>query len=67
MRRSAGSRMSQSSVGGALLLIGQLGIKTAGSHWQFVNGGSLNPEVFKESFPDFPESTKLPKLERVPE
>jgi hypothetical protein len=45
----------------------QLGIKTAGSHWQFVNGDSLNPEVFKEFFPDFPESIKLPKLERVPE
>ncbi len=43
----------------------QLGIKTAGSHWQFVNGDTLNPELFKEFFPDFPKSVKLPKLERI--
>jgi len=55
----AGKRLRQESY--------QLGIKAAGSHWQFVNGDNLNPEVFKEFFPDFPKSTKLPKLERVPE
>jgi hypothetical protein len=55
----AGKRLRQESY--------QLGIKVAGSHWQFVNGDTLNPELVQEFFQDFPKSIKLPKLERVPE
>jgi len=55
----AGKRLRQESY--------QLGIKAAGSNWQFVNGDTLNPELFREFFPNFPSSAKLPRLERVPE
>jgi len=55
----AGKRLRQKSY--------QLGIKPLGSHWEFVNGDTLTSEIFKEFFPDFPKSVKLPKLERVPE
>jgi len=47
----AGKRLRQESY--------QLGIKAAGSNWQFVNGDTLNPELFREFFPDFPSSAKL--------
>jgi hypothetical protein len=55
----AGKRLRQESY--------QLGIKPAGSHWQFANGDNLDPELFEEFFPDFPKSIKLPEVERVPE
>ncbi len=42
----------------------QLGIKDAGSQWQFVNGDNLSPEIFANFFPDFPKTFELPKLRR---
>lgn len=42
----------------------QLGIKTPGSHWQFVNGDRLTPEIFSAFFPDFPTNVALPELQQ---
>jgi len=51
-----GKKMRQESYG--------LGIKTADSPWQFVNGDNLSAEMYKEFFPDFPKSFELPKVKR---
>jgi hypothetical protein len=52
----AGKKMRQESY--------QLGIKTADSQWQFVNGDNLSPATYAEFFPDFPRNFELPKVER---
>lgn len=42
----------------------QLGVKTADSQWQFVNGDNLSPDTYRDFFPDFPKNFELPKVER---
>ena len=54
--RISGKKMKQTSY--------QLGIKTANSGWQFVNGDQLTPEIIGHFFPDFPKDFELPEMQQ---
>lgn len=42
----------------------ELGIKSDGSGWQFMDGQKLTPAIFDTFFPDFPKDFELPKTQR---